>query len=59
MPINDQLCIALDKRNFDVFCDILCHLDVAPVVVFALWPELDGNALFAASLAGHCVPSIA
>jgi hypothetical protein len=59
MPINNQLGIALDKRRFDVFRDILGHLHVAPVAVFPLWPELDGNALLAASPAGHCVPSIA
>lgn len=59
MPINDQIGVALNKRRLDVFRDILGHLDVAAVAVFPLWPELDGNALFAASPASHCVPSIA
>ena len=59
MPINNQLGIALDERRFDVFRDILGHLHVAAVAVFPLWPELDGNTLFAASPASHCVPSIA
>jgi hypothetical protein len=59
MSFDDEVLVSLYQSLINVEGQIFAHLELLPIGILALRPQLDRNAILTPALAGHCVPDVA